>query len=68
MWVDGPSGRIPAVGVPSASAVIDGKHDAAAYNLFRIANEANAWRCDWSVRGFRDTGRDIAQISEQRLS
>lgn len=68
MWFDGPSGRIPAVGVPSASAVIDGKHDAAAYNLFRIANEANTWRCDWTVRGFRDPGKDITQLSEQRLS
>jgi 3',5'-cyclic AMP phosphodiesterase CpdA len=67
MWFDGPSGRIPAVGVPSASAVIDGKHDPAAYNLFRIANEGG-WRCDWAVRGFRDAGKDIAQLSEQRLS
>ena len=52
MWFDGPSGKIPAVGVPSASAAVDGKHDAAAYNLFRIENQAGAWRCHWTVRGF----------------
>lgn len=67
MWFDGPSGRIPAVGVPSASAVLDGKHDPAAYNLFRIANEANAWRCHWTVRGFEQPGNGIAELRQQEL-
>ncbi len=67
MWFDGPAGEIPAVGVPSASAVIDGKHDPAAYNLFRITHDNDAWRCDWSVRGYQD-GRDgISELRAQRL-
>jgi 3',5'-cyclic AMP phosphodiesterase CpdA len=66
MWFDGPGGRIPAVGVPSASAVIDGKHDGAAYNLFRITNEDNAWRCLWTVRGFEQPG-NIAELRQQEL-
>lgn len=67
MWFDGPSGRIPAVGVPSASAIIDGKHDGAAYNLFRIASEGNAWRCHWTVRGLDGGGKAISQLREQPL-
>ena len=67
MWFDGPRGQIPAIGVPSASAVIDGKHDPAAYNLFRIMRESETWRCDWSVRGYQD-GRDgISELREKRL-
>jgi 3',5'-cyclic AMP phosphodiesterase CpdA len=66
MWFDGPSGRIPAVGVPSASAVIDGKHDPAAYNLFRIANHGNTWRCHWTVRGLEPQDR-ITQLRQQEL-
>jgi 3',5'-cyclic AMP phosphodiesterase CpdA len=67
MWFDGPSGRIPAVGVPSASATIDGKHDPAAYNLFRIANEGDAWRCEWVVRGFDQVEDGITQLRTQEL-
>jgi 3',5'-cyclic AMP phosphodiesterase CpdA len=67
MWFDGSSGRIPAIGVPSASAVIDGKHDPAAYNLFRIANEGNAWRCHWTVRGLASAGQDITELRRQEL-
>jgi hypothetical protein len=52
--------------VPSASAVIDGKHDGAAYNLFRITNEDNAWRCLWTVRGFEQPG-NIAELRQQEL-
>lgn len=67
MWFDGPTGRIPAVGVPSASAAIDGRHDPAAYNLFRITSEGNAWRCRWTVRGFEQPDRGIAELRRQEL-
>ena len=36
MWLDGPQGRIPAVGVPSASAIVSDHDEPAAYNLYRI--------------------------------
>src|SRR5690242_14461529 len=35
-WLDGPNGRVPVVGVPSASAAEDPHGDAAAYNLYAI--------------------------------
>ncbi|MDQ8727912.1 metallophosphoesterase [Bradyrhizobium sp. LHD-71] len=66
-WFDGPAGRIPAVGVPSASQVIDGKHDPAAYNLFRIVRDGHAWHCDWSVRGLASPETGVAELRQQEL-
>jgi 3',5'-cyclic AMP phosphodiesterase CpdA len=57
MWFDGPRGRIPAVGVPSASAIAHGHYPAAAYNLFSIERDGDAWRCEQTVRGFGDDVR-----------
>jgi 3',5'-cyclic AMP phosphodiesterase CpdA len=59
MWIDGPDGRIPAIGVPSASALAHGHHPAAAYNLFSIESEGNGWRCQQIVRGLDDTMRVV---------
>jgi 3',5'-cyclic AMP phosphodiesterase CpdA len=67
MWFDGPAGRIPAVGVPSASAVDDSKHDPAAYNLFRVARDGDAWRCHWTVRGLRSAEPAIRELRQQEL-
>lgn len=68
MWFDGPVRPIPAVGVPSASAVTGRNHFAAAYNLFRIARENDTWRCDWIERGFQAGQSGINQLSTQRLA
>jgi 3',5'-cyclic AMP phosphodiesterase CpdA len=66
IWIDGPAGKIPAVGVPSASSVAHGRYPAAAYNLFSIAREGNAWRCEQTVRGIDDVLR-VRQIRQTRL-
>src|SRR6202158_533369 len=39
MWFDGPNGRIPAIGVPSASALAHRHYPSAAYHLFSIERE-----------------------------
>jgi 3',5'-cyclic AMP phosphodiesterase CpdA len=57
IWIEGPKGRIPAIGVPSASALAHGRYPAAAYNLFSIAREGEAWRCEQTVRGVDDALR-----------
>ena len=57
MWLDGPKGRIPAVGVPSASAIVRTHDEPAAYNLYRIGGAPGAWQCEMTVRGFA-FGRD----------
>ena len=67
MWFDGPAGRIPAVGVPSASGAVDGVHDPAAYNLFRIEKQGDAWHCLWTVRGFGQVSGRITELRQQEL-
>ncbi len=57
MGFDGPRGRIPAIGVPSASAVAHRHYPAAAYNLFSIKRDGDIWRCEQTVRGFGDNMR-----------
>ncbi|WP_407148245.1 metallophosphoesterase family protein [Bradyrhizobium sp. ORS 86] len=66
MWFDGPDWKIPAIGVPSASALARKHYPAAAYNLFTIARDGNAWRCEQTVRGL-DGARRIAELSTARL-
>jgi hypothetical protein len=40
--------------VPSASAVAHGRYPGAAYNLFSIERDGDAWRCEQTVRGIDD--------------
>ena len=67
MWLDGPSGRIPAVGVPSASAIISAHDEPAAYNLYRIAGAPGAWQCDMVSRGLRAGHDGVTELMRQRL-
>jgi 3',5'-cyclic AMP phosphodiesterase CpdA len=57
IWLDGPTGRIPAVGVPSASAIAHRHYPAAAFNLFSIERANGAWRCEQIVRGINSDMR-----------
>jgi 3',5'-cyclic AMP phosphodiesterase CpdA len=66
IWVDGPKGSIPAIGVPSASAVAHGRHPAAAYNLFSIERNGAAWRCEQTIRGMDDK-LSVRQLQHTRL-
>ena len=66
MWFDGPQRRIPAVGVPSASALARGHYPAAAFNLFAIERENGGWRCEQTVRGI-DGDMRVRQIRQTRL-
>ncbi len=68
-WLAGPRGPIPALGVPSASAAeLAGHHvEPAAYNLYRIAGDARAWRCEAITRGFPAGGGGIVELKRQEL-
>jgi 3',5'-cyclic AMP phosphodiesterase CpdA len=66
IWIDGPQGQIPAIGVPSASARAHGHYPNAAYNLFSIAREGNAWRCEQTVRGVDDALR-VRELRRTRV-
>jgi 3',5'-cyclic AMP phosphodiesterase CpdA len=65
IYVDGPRGPIPVIGVPSASAIAHGHYPAAAYNLFRIEREDDRWRCEQTVRGVTANGT-IDTLNEAR--
>jgi 3',5'-cyclic AMP phosphodiesterase CpdA len=66
IWIDGPNGKIPTIGVPSASAVAHGLHPAAAYNLFSIERDGAAWRCEQTVRGI-EKGLEVRELRRTRL-
>jgi 3',5'-cyclic AMP phosphodiesterase CpdA len=66
IWIDGPNGDIPAIGVPSASALAHGRYPAAAYNLFTIKRDGDAWRCSLTVRGINNALR-VREIRQTRL-
>jgi 3',5'-cyclic AMP phosphodiesterase CpdA len=67
IWVEGPSGSIPAIGVPSASAIAHRRHPAAAYNLFSIERNGAAWRVEQTVRGVDESLR-VQELRRVRLS
>jgi 3',5'-cyclic AMP phosphodiesterase CpdA len=68
IWVEGPNGSsIPAIGVPSASALAHGHYPHAAYNLFSIARDGGeGWRCQQMVRGINDA-LQVKEIRRVRL-
>jgi hypothetical protein len=68
MWLDGPRGRIPAVGVPSASAIISTHDEPAAYNLYRIDGAPGAWQCEMVARGMSEGREGIIELTRQTLS
>ncbi len=66
LWVEGPNGEIPAIGVPSASALAHGHYPAAAYNLFAIERDNAGWRCEQTVRSLENAFQ-VRQIKRVRL-
>ena len=67
IWVEGPNGSsIPAIGVPSASALAHRHYPHAAYNLFSIARDGDGWRCQQMVRGVNDA-LQVREIRRLRL-
>ena len=66
IWIEGPNGAIPAVGVPSASSLAHGHYPAAAYNLFSIERDGAAWRVEQTVRGVDEALR-VKELRKTRL-
>lgn len=67
MWLDGPRGRIPAIGVPSASAIVSDHDEPAAYNMYRIEGEPGAWRCEMISRGLRAGHNGVTDLTRHTL-
>ena len=66
MWLEGAGRQIPAIGVPSASALPHRHYPAAAYNLFSIARDGDKWRCVQTVRAI-DADFRVKQIKQTTL-
>jgi 3',5'-cyclic AMP phosphodiesterase CpdA len=66
MWIEGRDRQIPAIGVPSASALAHRHYPAAAYNLFTIERDGDQWRCVQTVRAIGDDMR-VRQIRQTKL-
>jgi 3',5'-cyclic AMP phosphodiesterase CpdA len=66
VWLEGADRQIPAVGVPSASALAHRHYPAAAYNLFSITRDGEKWRCVQTVRAI-DTDFRVKQIKQATL-
>jgi 3',5'-cyclic AMP phosphodiesterase CpdA len=64
--LDGPSGRIPVLGVPSASGAHGHSDDPAGYNLYSIDGAPGAWRCEAVSRGF--DGDAVVEIGRRSLA
>jgi 3',5'-cyclic AMP phosphodiesterase CpdA len=64
-WIDGPRGRVPVIGVPSASAAFGTDHDPAGYNLYRIDGRPGGWTCEVVRRGL---GADGAVTERERFA
>jgi 3',5'-cyclic AMP phosphodiesterase CpdA len=68
--LDGPRGRIPVVGVPSASGVasVAGKDDPAGYNLYRIERAGDGWQCEVISRGLVRGGDTVLETKRAMLT
>jgi 3',5'-cyclic AMP phosphodiesterase CpdA len=66
-WLEGPRGEIPAIGVPSASAIAHRHYPDAAFNMFAIEHAGGAWRVEQVVRGI-DRDMRAKEIRRVRLS
>jgi 3',5'-cyclic AMP phosphodiesterase CpdA len=66
-WIDGPSGRIPVVGVPSASIAQGSDDDPAAYHLFLVEGTPGAWRCELVMRGLAAGRAGIVELKRLTL-
>jgi 3',5'-cyclic AMP phosphodiesterase CpdA len=69
IWLQGPDGKkIPAIGVPSASArARHGGEDPAGYHLFQIDRAGDAWRCEMIARE-RGVDGTIRERGRQTIS
>lgn len=66
-WLDGPQGRVPVVGVASASARPGGHYPGAAYNLYAIEQTDAGPRISLRRRGLTESG-EVVELAAQDLA
>lgn len=63
----GPEGTVPAVGVPSASAVVENRRPIGQYHLFEIARTTAGWRVGLRLRRYDAARGRFEAAGEERL-
>ncbi len=63
----GPTGGVPAIGVPSASAVIEKRRPVGQYHLLEIGRAPRGWRIDLSLRRYSAASGRFEAAGEERL-
>lgn len=53
-WLETKSGPCPVIGVPSASMKAGGKHEAAAWNMYRIRRHQSRWQTEMTTHSWTD--------------
>jgi 3',5'-cyclic AMP phosphodiesterase CpdA len=66
-WLEGPQGRVPVVGVASASARPGGHYPGAAYNLYAIEETGAGLRISLRRRGLTESG-EVVELAAQDLA
>jgi 3',5'-cyclic AMP phosphodiesterase CpdA len=61
-YLQGPEGRVPVVGVASASAVPGTDRHRAAWHLYEIAREGARWRIEGIIRGQTRDSEGVIEI------
>lgn len=67
-WVDSRTGKIPVVGVASASMAPGGPHDAASWNLFEIGRDKGQWHTHMIRRTYDPALKTFADAAQYTLS
>ncbi len=63
----GPDGRIPVVGIPSASVISHPHKPLARYNLYRIERKGEGWRCEMTGRGLEGNSTAMETLCQLDL-
>ncbi len=66
-YLDGPQGRVPVVGVASASAVPGTERHRAAWHLYEITREDARWRIEGVIRGMKLDGNGVIEVGRFSL-
>jgi 3',5'-cyclic AMP phosphodiesterase CpdA len=66
-WCPTPSGRVPVIGIPSASSIDEQLHPPAQYNLYGIAKDGDEWRIDMVSRRLKPKIRMFKTIRRINL-
>jgi 3',5'-cyclic AMP phosphodiesterase CpdA len=66
-WLDGAQGKIPVVGVPSASAMPSDRSEGAAYNLYQIDGAPGDWQVELISREISPDGTSVLERRREVL-